>query len=113
MTPENKKLAIYLGGAIVIGAVGFFVYSFFQKPIVVGNTSVSLGEEEKEEEVVEEDVPKNTTPNPFTAIRNQTQGNSTPIDWSSTTPFTDYTKGLFQDRDWTKFLNDTRGRGIK
>jgi len=47
MTPENKKIAMYLGGAIVIGAVGFFVYSFFQKPIVVGNTTVVLGEEEQ------------------------------------------------------------------
>jgi hypothetical protein len=110
MTPENKKLAMYLGGAIVIGAVGFFVYSFFQKPIVVGNTSVSLGEEEKEEEeVVEEDVPKNTTPNPFTAIRNQTQGSSTSIDWSS-----DYTKNLFKNIDWTKELNNPRyNTGIK
>jgi hypothetical protein len=105
MTPENKKLAMYLGGAIVIGAVGFFVYSFFQKPIVVGNTSVSLGEEEKEEEVVEEDVPKNTTPNPFTEIRNQTQGSS----WLDS-PFTDYIKNI----DWAKELNNPRYKtGIK
>jgi hypothetical protein len=46
MTPENKKIAMYLGGAIAIGAVGFFVYSFFKKPIVIGNTSVVLGNEE-------------------------------------------------------------------
>jgi hypothetical protein len=39
MKPENKKIAIYIGGALVIGAIGFFVYSFFQEPIVVGEKS--------------------------------------------------------------------------
>lgn len=44
MTSENKKIAMYVGGAVVLGAVGFFVYSFFEKPIIVGeNTSFNLG----------------------------------------------------------------------
>jgi hypothetical protein len=45
MKPENKKIAMYIGGAVVIGAVGFFVYSFFQKPITLGEkTSFNIGE---------------------------------------------------------------------
>lgn len=29
---NNKKILIYGGGALVLGAVTFFVWSFFQKP---------------------------------------------------------------------------------
>ena len=32
MEAKNKKLLMYAGGAIFIGATAFFVYSFFQKP---------------------------------------------------------------------------------
>ena len=32
MNATTKKTAIYLGGALVVGAAGFFVYSFFKKP---------------------------------------------------------------------------------
>jgi hypothetical protein len=28
---DNKKILLYGGGAIALGAVGFFVWSFFQK----------------------------------------------------------------------------------
>lgn len=31
---EYKKILLYTGGAIVIGAVTYFVWSFFQKPNV-------------------------------------------------------------------------------
>ena len=34
MTTENKQIAMYFGGAVLIGAVGYFVYSFFQKKTV-------------------------------------------------------------------------------
>jgi hypothetical protein len=65
MTPQNKKVAMYIGGAVVVGAVGFFVYSFFQKPVVVGSTTVSLTKSEEEPE-------KNTVANnPFTALLNK------------------------------------------
>jgi len=49
MDSNTKKMLYYGGGAILVGAVAFFVYSFFKKDeIVVGNTSVSLGEDETE-----------------------------------------------------------------
>ena len=45
---ENKKILFYAGGALVLGAVTFFVWSFFQKPIVpIGDTTVVLGEEDE------------------------------------------------------------------
>jgi hypothetical protein len=53
MKPENKKIAMYIGGAVVIGAVGFFVYSLFQKPVIVNeSTSVNLGDNTEEKEPV-------------------------------------------------------------
>lgn len=63
MTTENKKIAMYLGGAIVVGAVGFFVYSFFQKPITVGSTTVSVNPDEETTSTVKT--------NPFTDLLNK------------------------------------------
>jgi hypothetical protein len=49
MDANTKKMLYYGGGAILVGAVAFFVYSFFKKDeIVVGNTTLSLGEDEVE-----------------------------------------------------------------
>ena len=50
MTASNKQVLMYAGGAVVLGAVGFFVYSFFQKPTLeLGNVVIG-----------NEDEPKNT-----------------------------------------------------
>lgn len=102
MTPENKKIAMYIGGAIVIGAVGFFVYSFFQKPIVVGNTTVVLGNEEQTANapIV---TPPTTTTNPFKEMLAQPQTN--PISWGD----------AFKNIDWAKEFNlyTTKNTGIK
>jgi hypothetical protein len=83
MTAENKKTAMYLGGAIVVGAVGFFVYSFFQKPIIVGNTTLSLGNEEDK-------APTITPTNPFKEMLAQSQA-------ISPTPFGD----MLRDKNWS------------
>jgi hypothetical protein len=41
---ETKKILLYTGGAIALGAVAFFVWSFFQKvEIPLGNTTIGLG----------------------------------------------------------------------
>lgn len=49
MDANTKKMLYYGGGAILVGAVAFFVYSFFKKDeIIVGNTTLSLGEDEVE-----------------------------------------------------------------
>lgn len=34
MTTENKKIAMYFGGAILLGGIGYFVYAFFQKKTI-------------------------------------------------------------------------------
>ena len=48
MTAENKKLAMYLGGAVVVGTIVFLAYNSSKKPIVVPNqTSTLVNEEEK------------------------------------------------------------------
>jgi hypothetical protein len=48
MTTTNKQILMYAGGAIVVGAVGFFVYSFFQKPTLqLGNVTIGNDDEPK------------------------------------------------------------------
>lgn len=96
MTPENKKIAMYLGGAVLVGAVGFFVYSFFQKPIVVGNTTVSLGNQEEKS-----NTPTITPTNPFKEMLAQSQSlfSTTPSDvLKNGRPFSD----AFKNIDWSK-----------
>jgi hypothetical protein len=86
MTAENKKIAMYFGGAVLVGAVGFFVYSFFQKPILVGNTSIDLGNPKQEDNASTNAPIVATTPtNPFSQLLAQQQANTT-------TPFADWLK---------------------
>ena len=54
---NTKKILLYSGGALVVGAVGFFVWSFFQK--------VEVPMAESNSKLDEEDKPSSTT-NPFT-----------------------------------------------
>ena len=40
---DTKKILLYSGGALVLGAVGFFVWSFFQKvDLPVSNADLPL-----------------------------------------------------------------------
>jgi hypothetical protein len=49
MDANTKKILYYGGGALLVGAVAFFVYSFFKKDeIVIGNTAISIGDEEND-----------------------------------------------------------------
>jgi|694.fasta_scaffold66022_9 hypothetical protein len=69
---ENKKVLLYTGGALLLGAVGYFVWSFFQKvEIPVGQTTVVLGSEPKDDKPKSTPVVSQNTPprnNPFTAM---------------------------------------------
>jgi len=48
MIRQNKKLMYYAGGAIILGAVSFFVYNFFNKgEINIGDTNLRLGKDEQ------------------------------------------------------------------
>jgi hypothetical protein len=48
---NTKKILMYGGGAIVVGAVTYFVWAFFQKPVIpIGNTTIALGSNKNEEE---------------------------------------------------------------
>lgn len=47
---NTKNILIYGGGALVLGAVTYFVWSFFQKPsIPIGGTTIDLGSGSEEE----------------------------------------------------------------
>jgi hypothetical protein len=44
MDAKTKKILIYSGSAVLVGAVGFFVYSFFKKDeFKFDNTTVRIG----------------------------------------------------------------------
>jgi len=59
---NNKKILLYGSGALVLGAVTYFVWSFFKKPIIpIGNTTVALGDGSKNEEETEEENIETTT----------------------------------------------------
>ena len=65
---NTKKILIYTGGALALGAVTYFIWSFFQKvDIPVGNTTVTLGNDKKDTEE-EKDTKEEKEPfvNPFT-----------------------------------------------
>lgn len=67
---NTKKILLYTGGALVIGAVTYFVWSFFQKvEIPVGETTVTLGKDE-ENPVVSQNTSSHT--NYFTDMLNTT-----------------------------------------
>lgn len=82
MKAETKKYLIYGGVAVLVGSLGYFVYStiFVKKPSVVDKATVE-SDEEKE-------TP--SKPNPFTALLNNPLPTSigyTPKSFSSTNPF--------------------------
>lgn len=52
---ENKKVLLYAGGALVLGAITFFVWSFFQK------TTVPIAEKEDSNS-------ENSGSNPFSSM---------------------------------------------
>jgi hypothetical protein len=59
---NNKKILLYGGGALVFGAVTYFVWSFFKKPVIpIGNTTVALGGDSEEEEEEEENTETTTS----------------------------------------------------
>jgi len=65
---NTKKILIYGGSALFLGAVGFFVWSFFQKVEVplAETTKPAVDENTSNEEV----TPTNSGSNPFTAMLN-------------------------------------------
>lgn len=64
---DNKKIIFYAGGALVLGAVTFFVWSFFQKTTIpIGDTTVALGEQTPSEE----EEPIAPVKNPFADLAN-------------------------------------------
>jgi hypothetical protein len=70
---NTKKILMYGGGAIVLGAVTYFVWAFFQNPVIpIGNTTIALGSDKEDEEEV-----KPTT----TSTSSGTKFDFTPIDF--------------------------------
>jgi hypothetical protein len=76
---ETKKVLLYTGGALLLGAVGYFVWSFFQKvEIPLGNTTISLGSDSEDKptqgtNTVSDSTDKTTSP----IVAQNTRGTNT------------------------------------
>ncbi len=67
---NTKKILLYTGGALALGGVAFFVWSFFKKvEIPIGNTTIGLGTQSDE-------VPAESNPNPTDVVDNNTTPNT-------------------------------------
>lgn len=68
---NTKKILIYGGGALFLGAVTYFVWSYFQKiELPIGDTTIVLGSDKKEEESPISETGLSNSKNPFTDLRN-------------------------------------------
>ena len=68
MNADTKKYLIYGGGALLVGSLGYFIYSTVKKPsLLVDNTQVLIGEDENLNKPVEENFAPAQT-NPFTNL---------------------------------------------
>jgi hypothetical protein len=97
---NTKKILLYSGGAIVLGAVAFFVWSFFQKvEIPIGNTVIGLGTQPDEAPVGSNPsgTPNNATP-PFVAD-NSNSDIPAPFDPNVNNPFQPLDDQAYSDLD--------------
>lgn len=71
MNADTKKYLIYGGVALLVGSLGYFIYSTIKKPsLLVDNTQVLIGEDENLNKPVEDNFASTDKPktNPFTAL---------------------------------------------
>jgi hypothetical protein len=68
MNAETKKYLTYGGVAILVGSLGYFIYSTLRKPsLSVDNTQVLIGEDENINKPVEDNFAPEQT-NPFSNL---------------------------------------------
>jgi len=87
---NTKKILLYSGGAIVLGAVAFFVWSFFQKvEIPIGNTTIGLGKQNESDEAPIGSNPNGDDDNsaPNTVAENSNSAIPTKFDPNLNNPF--------------------------
>ena len=66
---NTKKMLMYGGGALFLGAVTYFVWSYFQKiELPMGDTTIVLGSDKEGESPVSE-TGLGKSNNPFTDLR--------------------------------------------
>lgn len=66
MNAETKKYLTYGGVAILVGSLGYFIYSTIKKPsLSVDNTQVLIGEDENINKPVEDNFAPEKATNPF------------------------------------------------
>ena len=102
---ETKKVLLYTGGAILLGAVGFFVWSFFQKvEIPLGNTTITLGSDSKDKSTEDSETETETQTNgkdkttPPLVAENTTSGGGRPFNPNVNNPF----QNIEEDSDYSE-----------
>ena len=99
---ETKKILLYTGGAIVLGAVGFFVWSFFQKvEIPLGNTTITLGSDSKDKPTKETETETETNGKDKTTpplVAENTSSGGRPFNPNVNNPF----QNIEEDSDYSE-----------
>jgi len=100
---NTKKILLYGGGALVLGAFGFFVWSFFQKvDIPIGNTKIAFGTNADETPVGSNSNSTNTIDdNDFPPVASNTNNTSFPpkFDPNKNNPFQPIDDSAYSDLD--------------
>ena len=79
---DTKKILLYGGGALVLGAVGFFVWSFFQKvDLPMSNTDLTLPNDDSSDQNTNPFSTANTTFDPIITPNLQSD-----LDWLMQNP---------------------------
>jgi hypothetical protein len=91
MNAETKKYLTYGGVAILVGSLGYFIYSTLsKKPLVVDNTQVIVGEDENTNQVVNDNPNASQSKNLFTEILDRANSAPTSIGYKFPSDFSVY-----------------------
>ncbi len=91
MNAETKKYLTYGGVALLVGSLGYFIYSTVRnKPLVVDNTQLLIGEDENINKPVEDNFASSTKQNLFSELLSRSDSAPTSIGYKFPSNFNIY-----------------------
>lgn len=91
MNTETKKYLTYGGIALLVGSLGYFVYSTIKKPsLSVDNTEVLIGEDENLNKPVEDNFAPDSKQNLFSELLSRANSQPTSIGYKFPSSFNIY-----------------------
>lgn len=88
MNAETKKYLTYGGVALLVGSLGYFVYSFMKKPsLALDNTQVLIGEDENINKPVEDNFAPTSKEKLFSELLSKSNSEPTSIGYKFPSSF--------------------------